>query len=391
MSTDKKKLFEERKKRYLTALECGKPDRVPIGLSASEIIAKVAGFTLQEIYYDLEKNLQALEKFVAEYEIDVIFSPPSLWWAALHDAVGAVYLKFAGRELEPNTQFQYQEGEYMRPEDYDAFIENPTEWILTTYLPRIHKEFAEPGSYGASVALIKGAWARAMELQLTQQGMAKIMEESGVAPAISGFTKAPFDTLGDTLRGLKGIMMDMRRVPDKLKAALEVLVPHNIFYGLATAGGDTEFPAFMPLHRGAYPFLNPKQWDEFYWPTLKKVIEGLWEKGKRTYFFAEGDWTPYLERIAELPDKSIVFHVDMTDLDKAKKILGGRFCLKGNVPNTLLAFGKPEEVRDYVKRLIDEYAADGGFIIDAAAVIQADAKEENVRALVETAILYGKY
>ncbi|MDN5293445.1 MAG: hypothetical protein PWQ91_804 [Eubacteriales bacterium] len=391
MSNDKSKLLEERKKRYLTALDCGKPDRVPIGLTVSEFMAKVAGFTLQEIYYDLDKNLKALAKFVEEYEVDTFFSAPSLWWAASHDAVGAVYLKFAGRELEPNTQFQYVEGEFMLPEDYDAFIENPTEWILTTYLPRIHKEFAEPGSYRASVALIKGAGARAMELQLTQQGTAKIMEEYGVVPAGTGLTKAPFDTLGDALRGLKGIMMDMRKVPDKLKAAMEVLVPHNIFYALATAGGDTEFPAFMPLHRGAYPFLNPRQWDEFYWPTLKKVIEGLWEKGKRTYFFAEGDWTPYLERIAELPDKSIVFHVDMTDIDKAKKILGGRFCLKGNIPNSLLAVGKPEEVRDYVKRLIDEYAADGGFVIDAAAVVQGDAKEENIRAVIETVLLYGKY
>ena len=113
-------------------------------------------------------------------------------------------------------------------------------------------------------------------------------------------------------------------------------------------------------------------------------------QGKRTVF-AEGNWTPYLESIAELPEKSIVFHVDMTDMAQAKKILGGRFCLSGNVPNMMLAYSKPEEVRDYVKRLIDEYAGDGGFIIDAAAVIQGDAREENIRAIIETAREYGVY
>ena len=166
-------------------------------------------------------------------------------------------------------------------------------------------------------------------------------------------SKAPFDTLADTLRGLSGIMLDLYQRPEKVKAALEVLIPHNIFYGMATSGGEMEFPLFMPLHRGSFPFLNPKQWAEFYWPSLKQVIEALWSKGKRTLFFAEGNWTPYLESIAELPEKSIVFHVDMTDMAKAKKILGGRFCLSGNIPNMMLAYGKPEEVRDYVKRLID--------------------------------------
>jgi len=208
---------------------------------------------------------------------------------------------------------------------------------------------------------------------------------------MTGMTKAPFDTLGDVLRGLNGIMMDIHLRPDKVLAATEVLVEHNIYYAMATSQGDTQFPAFMPLHRGSYPFLNPEQWDKFYWPTLKKVIEGLWARGKRTLFYAEGNWTPYLERIAELPDKSIVFHVDTTDMAKAKKVLGGRFCLSGNVPNTLLAYGKPEEVRDYCKKLIDEYAADGGFIIDAGGVIQADAKEENIRALIEAAREYGVY
>lgn len=186
-------------------------------------------------------------------------------------------------------------------------------------------------------------------------------------------------------------MKDLIRNKDKVRAATEMLVAHNIYYGMATAGGDTQLPVFMPLHRGAFPFLNPKQWDEFYWPSLKKVIEGLWAMGKRTLFYAEGNWTPYLEKIAELPEKSIVFHVDMTDMALAKKILGGRFCISGNVPNTLLAYGKPQEVSDYVKRLIDDYAADGGFIIDAAAVIQADAQVENIRALIETAREYGVY
>lgn len=387
------KLAGERKKRYLAAMNLEKPDKVPIRLSVSgEFITKVAGYTLQETYYDWDKNVDATKKLLVKFdELDVIRGAANLWWASLHDAVGAKYLKFAGLALEENTQFQYVEDEYMLAEDYDDFITNPTEWLATKYLPRIHTELSEPGSYRAIVALIKGAFGLANQFRAGGQAWVAYKEEYGAVPASSGISKAPFDTLADTLRGLSGIMLDLYYRPDKLKKALEVIVPHNIFFGMATSQGDTEFPVFMPLHRGAFPFLNKKQWEEFYWPTLKQVIEALWNKGKKTLFYAENNWTPYLEKIAELPEKSIIFHVDTTDMEKAYKILGGKFCLSGNVPNTLLSFGKPEEIKDYVKRLLDKYAQDGGFIIDAGAVILADAREENIHALIEAVREYGVY
>lgn len=391
MSIEKEKLYQKRLGRLTTAMDLGKPDKVPIRLSLSEFMAKYAGFTLQEIYYDMEKNIEAVNKVASELDVDAVVAQPSLWWGAMHDAVGAKYLKFAGRQLDENMQFQYVEDEYMLAEDYDDFIENPTKWILEVFLPRIHEEFEEPGSYRANLALIKGTAGMVLSNGMLQQAGAHWAQDLGMPLALSGIFKAPFDTLGDTLRSLKGIMLDLRRRPDKVLAAMEVLVPHNTFFAMATAGGDTVMPAFCPLHRGSYPFLNPKQWDTFYWPTLKKVIENLWEKGKRTNFYAEGNWTPYLEKIAELPEKSILFHVDQTDIAEAKKHLGGKFCLSGNVPNTLLSYGKPEDVREYCKKLIDEYAADGGFIMDTAGVMQTDAKIENVVALIEATREYGVY
>ncbi len=109
------------------------------------------------------------------------------------------------------------------------------------------------------------------------------------------------------------------------------------------------------------------------------------------YFYAEGDWTPYLEKIAELPEKSIVFQIDLTDAKKAKEILGGKFCLMGGVPTTLLTYGTPESVKEHVKRTIDELAGDGGFILNPGGVVMGDAKKENIIAMVEAAREYGVY
>lgn len=391
MEEDKKRLYEDRRKRYLAAMNLEKPDKVPITLFVSEYMARNAGYTLQEIYYQQSKNFESGDKYLENHDVDAFGGAPSLWWAGMHDATNAKYLKFAGRELESNTQFQFVEGEYMLADDYDRFIDNPTEWINQVYMPRLMGEMETPGSFRANSAIIKGAMAMAMNMGMGQQAWARWTEEYGAVPFFTGMSKAPFDTLGDTLRGLKGIMTDMRRRPDKLLAAMDVLVGHNVYYGMATAAGDTDYPLFMPLHRGSYPFLNPKQWDEFYWPTFKKVIETFWSYGKRVLFYAEGNWTPYLEKIAELPEKSIIFHVDMTDMAEAKAVLGKKFCISGNVPNSLLAFGTPEEVKKYVKDLLDKYAGDGGFILDSAAVIESDAEVANIQAMIEAGREYGIY
>jgi len=69
----------------------------------------------------------------------------------------------------------------------------------------------------------------------------------GFPNILGGFTKAPFDTIGDTLRGTRGIIMDMYRQPDKLLRALETLTPIMIGMGVGSAQ-QTE------IRRSSFPF-----------------------------------------------------------------------------------------------------------------------------------------
>jgi hypothetical protein len=76
---------------------------------------------------------------------------------------------------------------------------------------------------------------------------------------------------------------------------------------------------------------------------------------------------------------------DHTDMADAKRALGGRACIAGNVPSALLALATPEEVKRYVTDtdVLDACATDGGFYLRNGAVLD-DAKAENVRAMIET-------
>jgi hypothetical protein len=57
----------------------------------------------------------------------------------------------------------------------------------------------------------------------------------------------------------------------------------------------------------------------------------------------------------------------------------------------LLSFGTPEEVREHCRKVIRGVAGDGGYIIDASAIMQNDTKAENLRAMTEAAREYGAY
>jgi hypothetical protein len=87
------------------------------------------------------------------------------------------------------------------------------------------------------------------------------------------------DTLGDTLGGTRGIMMDMFRQPDKLLAAMERLVPLAVDMGARSAALGHNPIVCIPLHKGADGFMSDQDFKKYYWPTLKAVILGLVNEG----------------------------------------------------------------------------------------------------------------
>jgi len=206
---------------------------------------------------------------------------------------------------------------------------------------------------------------------------------------MGGGTHAPFDTIGDFLRGTRGIMLDIRRNPDKLLQAMEKLVPIHIEIGLRAKQSGNPVVS-IPLHKGAEGFMSAEQYKIFYWPTLRKVIMGLINEGLVPRLFFEGENTSRLEIIKDIPKGRAIYWFEKVDLHRAKEVLGDTVCFKGNVPVSLLAVGSPEDVKAYVKNLIDIVGKDGGLIVDCGALFD-EARHENVKAMVDTTKEYGVY
>ena len=398
MPNDMEQRYAERLKRYVTAMRNGKPDMIPIRPFVAEFTAKYAGYTCQEVAHDYEKAFAAARRCAADFDWDAVVGNMVYGWTGLVKAIGLNYYAVPGIEIPADTAFQYieppEENAHMRPDEYDQLIEDPTGYLFNVWLPRVADDVApmgEPTSFRNNLSFLKGGMAMLQYFNGFGTQAARLRSESGTVSAISGILKAPFDIIADKLRGYKGLCMDMYRQPDKVVAACEAMMPHLCHVALSGADPDKNVPIGFWMHRGCVPFMSPPQFEKFYWPTLKQIIEEIWSHGHQTLFYAEGEWNPNLKYIAELPELSIVYHVDRGDIFEVHEALGNKFCISGGIPNDLLAFGTPDDVRQYCKKVIDGVAGDGGYVMDASAIMQDDTKAENLQAMTEFTREYGVY
>jgi uroporphyrinogen-III decarboxylase len=186
------------------------------------------------------------------------------------------------------------------------------------------------------------------------------------------------------------MMLDMYRRADKLLEALEKATQLTIRIATRRAVTSRIPVVFIPLHKGADGFMSPEQYKTFYWPFLRKLIMGIIDAGLIPYVYTEGGYDSRLEIIRDVPKGKVLYHFESVDMARAKDLLGDVACISGNVPNSLLISGIPEDVKAYCRNLIDVAGKGGGFIMDTASLID-EAKPENIKAVADATREYGVY
>jgi len=409
------KVYKERVTRLKDAIQLKKlPDRVPVLVIPSFFPAYYAGLTPQEVMYDYDKCYMAFKKLILDFEPDVNPGAGLPGPGRVLDILDYKLYAWPGHGVSPNSTYQCLEGEYMKADEYDALIQDPSYFFTTTYFPRILGKleafkmlpnfssvqeivfvglnvipFGLPPVQEAYKTLFE-AGAEALKWAGVVGAFNQEMTELGFPAGGGGFTKAPFDVIGDTLRGTRGIMLDMYRQPDKLLQALEAITPMMIKMGTSATQMAGNPLVSIPLHKGADGFLSDEQFKKFYWPTFRKLLIGLIDEGCVPFSAVEGGYNTRLEVIKDLPKGKVIWLFDLTDMAKAKEILGDVACIAGNMPITLLTVGTSQQVKDYAKKLIDTCGKGGGYIMSNGAFFDK-AKPENVKAMVDFTKEYGVY
>jgi uroporphyrinogen-III decarboxylase len=395
---DMEKLYAERLKRYVTAMRNEKPDRVPIRPFVAEFVATYAGYTCQQVTQDYEMAFAATRKCAADFDWDAVVPNMVYGWSGLTQAIGLKYYAVPGVDLSVNTGFQYkepsEEDAFMKVDEYDALIADPTGFLFNVWLPRVSTDVrapGEPNTFRNNLSFLKGGMAMLQYFMAFGTQVARLRQESGTVSAIAGMFKSPLDILADKLRGYINLCWDLMERPKKVRAACEALAPHLTHLAVTSADPTKNLPLGFWMHRSCTPFITREHFENIHWPTLKPMLQEVWKHGNQVLFYAEGKWGPHLQRFAELPAGSIIYHCDRDDIFEVHKVLGEKFCLSGGVPNDLLAFAKPHEIRECCRKIIDGVARDGGYIMDASAIVQNDAKVENMKAMTDFTREYGVY
>ncbi len=412
-SSEAELAFKKRVERFIAAYKVEKPDRVPVSLNIGATPAYLAGSDLHSVMYDYEKAKNIWMKFNQDIEMDTLASPGMVLPGRVYDLMDYRLYSWPGHRLPVSaTGIQFVEGEYMKADEYDALIRNPSDFWQRTYIPRVFGAFesfkflqplttiielpathfipySRPDVQDSLKKLIDignelSRWM-AVNAEFGKWGLA-----AGYPMGRGGMAKAPFDTLGDTLRGTKGIISDMYRQPDKLLEAIEVITNITIDQTLASANAGMSYMVMFPLHKGADGFMSQKQFEKFYWPSLKKVILALVSEGIIPLLFAEGSYETRLDSVNEFPKGAVTWLFDKTDMARAKRILGAKCCIQGNIPSSLLITGKPKEAKEFCRRLLETCAPGGGVILSGGAGVD-NANPEVIRAIMDAAKEYGTY
>ena len=398
------------------------PDRIPVAPVSIHYYPNMRrGIPNSEMHYNRPLRHKLWRDVTVEHDWDSAVTFQNLLEGRPLDLIGATQVKWPGRGVGPNLPFQYVEDEYMLQDEYDEMLADPSAFAVKKLLPRVARNLAPlsaiaagsppglmsltncwalPGLVGGmlsdsgAVPMLENLLALAKDLEESQKASAAYVEEMARLGFPMSYLVAnivAFDCVSDLLRGLRGSMLDMYQVPDKLLAAVEMLIPWTVSQTVWMARHAGSTGVFLALHRGAAGFMSDEQFAKFYWPGLKAMIVGLIDAGLTPIPFFEGDYTPRLKYLQELPPGQVLGHFDKVDRRRAKEFLGDIMCFWGNVPTSLLCCGTPRRVKSDVRELIEIFGDTGGLIIDGSVGIPDEAKPENLHALMEAAHEMGNY
>jgi hypothetical protein len=281
-----------------------------------------------------------------------------------------------GKDLPENSFWQVQEKQLVDASVYDEILKGGyTNFVNSKILPRIiDMEYF--------MKYIKIAGEGGPEI-------GQAYAELGIPFLYSGqlqSTMVPFEQLCG-MRSMGQFYMDCYKMPEKIKEVSDFIFAEKSAQTeieLEKVKDDpTVLASWVGGWRTASALVNRKIWDNLVWPYMKPAAEQLLKYGKIPIFHLDQNWDRDIERFGELPAGKIILNTDgMTNLPKTRKALPG-YALMGDVPPTLLTTGTPQQVSDYVRKLIDEVGPQGLFVCPGCDT-PVSAKFENLVAMVKT-------
>jgi len=363
--------YQKRLNRILKNVALEEADRTPVVLEYSGFAAYVTGTRMADFLRSPAANLEAMIQAYRMVGGGDAINYGSFWpYGLCYDFMARVAVP--GVDLPDDEMWQVVETELMTRADYDR--------LLDVGWPAFFDQFM-------TANVLKDVPDAYLPPHRKSPGVQKAWRAEGVPVLSGGDVTTPFELLCGS-RSLMGFSRDLMEIPDKVIAAMDAIMPHLAGDVIRTAKTHGCPLVWVGGWRTAPMMLSPDMWQRFVWPYFSSLVREVVDGGLIALLHLDSDWTRELERFKELPRARCILALDgETDIFRAKKILGDHMCLMGDVPASMLYLDTPEIVSEYCTRLIRELGPNG-FILQSGCDIPANAKLENVSAMVAAAIKY---
>lgn len=363
--------------RFDTAVDLKEPDRVPITPLMDYYYAASNGISAKEfVTGPFERVSQAVRKTYERFDgaLDMVHLPMGRLYAyfnMLPLGHSAFYSELVYPDTVPST-LQFIEKGYIDVKDFKR--------IKKFGLRSIWRPVCLDKMRETQIDLVKIAkYIRYWE----NKKKVPIYSTSGIITPFEGLCY---------LMGITNWTKAMRKNPEEVKEICNLFLEGTLANSLMMYVFTRIKRTYVCLERVSSSFISPKIFEDFVLDNLLKIVKENVRNGLTTIFHMDTDWTPFYHYFLEFPKNGkYVLHLENSDIFQAKKELGHRFCLMGNIRSELLRFGPEKKIVDYTKKLIEECGSGGGYMMAEGCEIAPDTPLKNMKLWIETTLKYGKY
>jgi len=404
-------IIKLKEKRISDVVALQEPDRVPFVPQIATAYTQCGHISKYEAMTDFRNFIPGVRYFLNRYDVDLFWNPETYLIPVL-ECLDTDYIKWPGPAsgLPLDSGFQILDKTYLNEDEYDAFLSDPSYFMLTRVYSGRHKKLrgleklkVNAGGRGhlfSMAAFGDPELREAFDCLAHVSGLVEKWENARrdlVAVAYelntpigngAGGTTA-YDTFADSIRGYMNVPMDLFTIPEKVVAACEEM---DVFSQRAVedaAKNGSRF-FFVALHGGQDEMMSTEMYNKYYWPFLQRHIERIVNNGMTPFILTEGFYNTRLETLKDVPRGKVIYAFEKVDMIKAKKMLGDTACICGNIASADLIFGKKEKIVEDTRRMLETCAPGGGFIMSNSISLD-HYNEENFDAWYETTLKYGNY
>lgn len=140
---------------------------------------------------------------------------------------------------------------------------------------------------------------------------------------------------------------------------------------------------------GSTDFIPMKLFKELSLPWMERDLKPVGSQGV-VYYCGSARFNNVIEQVIERLGISVFYLSPMDDIAEGKKIIAGRGLCCGVINDIKLIDWSKNEIRNEVRRMIDQGMPGGRFLFGTLVMPYA-IPEENIRAMLEAAYEFGRY